>query len=281
MSAAASATRASSIRKNPFCRGLRESSIVRCAGSPAATRASTATCRRAITPPMPSLRSTRTVISSRFASGPSPISAPMSRPSVLRSRARSIRRCWPACIRPRPSPSNAPASSPTPCRPTPIAAPAGRKPVTCWSGLPTVPRKRLASTAPKSAAAISFRSRRCPTRLRSGRPTTAAISRACLRACCRQAMSTALPRAAKPRKRAACCAASALRVLWNPPVSRHRALPATWARGSASTNPPRYRWSRTAPCARASARIITDRAIRRASRKFFRRSSASRSTRSR
>ena len=200
MSAAASASRASSIRKNPFCPGRRASSIVRCAGWPTATRASTATCRRATTPPMPSLRSTRTAISSRFASAPSPMSAPMSRPSALRSRARSIRRCWPACIRRRPSPSNAPASSPTPCRPMPIAAPDVRKPATCWSGWPIARRKRLASTAPKSGAAISFRPRRCPIRLRSGRHTIAAISRACLRACCRQAMSTASPRAAKLAK---------------------------------------------------------------------------------
>ena len=69
-----------------------------------------------------------------------------------------------------------PACSPTRCRPTPIAAPAARKPATCWSGSPIGPRASSRSTAPKSAGAISSRPRPCPTRRRSGRPTTAAIS---------------------------------------------------------------------------------------------------------
>ena len=101
-----------------------------------------------------------------------------------------------------------------------------------------------------------------------GRPTIAAISRVCLRACCGRAMSMALPPAASLRASAVFYAASVLRASWNLPGSRPRALPACWARASAFTNPPRFRWSRTVRCAPASARIITARAMRRASRRI-------------
>ena len=96
----------------------------------------------------------------------------------------------------------APASSPTPRRPTPIAAPGGRRPATCWSASPTARRRSSASTAPRSAGAISFRRPRCRTRRRSGRPTTAATSRRSSRARSRSPTTTASPSAARrPRKR--------------------------------------------------------------------------------
>ena len=128
----------------------------------------------------------------------------MSRPSAPASRARSTARCWPACTARRPSPCNRPACSPTRCRPTPIAAPAARRPATCWSAWPTRRRACSASTAPRSAGAISCRSTRCPTRRRSGRPTTAAIFRRCFRGCWRlpttRASPNGRPRAARTRK---------------------------------------------------------------------------------
>ncbi len=71
------------------------------------------------------------------------------------------------------------ASSPIRCRSGPIAAPGGRKPITCWSGWWTKPRASSASTARSCAGAISFRARRCPTRRRSAPNTTAAISPPC------------------------------------------------------------------------------------------------------
>ena len=74
---------------------------------------------------------------------PSPTSAPMSRPSAPPFRARSTARCWPASTARRRSSWKRPACSPTRCRPMPIAAPAGPKPATCWSGWPTRAARKL------------------------------------------------------------------------------------------------------------------------------------------
>ena len=67
------------------------------------------------------------------------------------------------------------ASSPIRCRSGLIAAPGGRKPITCWSGWWTRPRALSATTARGCAGAISFRARPCPTRRRWAQHTTAAI----------------------------------------------------------------------------------------------------------
>ena len=93
--------------------------------------------------PRPSSRSTRTVIFSRCTSTHLPISAPTSRPSARLFRARSTARCWPASIARRRSSSKASACSPTRSQPMPTAAPAGRRPATCWNGSPTVRRDKL------------------------------------------------------------------------------------------------------------------------------------------
>jgi len=57
--------------------------------------------------------------------------------------------------------------------------PAGPKPVTCWSGSPTRRRASSASTAPRSAGAISSAKSRCRTGRRSARPMTRATFRKC------------------------------------------------------------------------------------------------------
>ena len=227
--------------------------------------------------PTPSLRSTRRAISSRCASTPSPISAPMSRPSAPPSRARSTARCWPASTaRPR-SPSNPPACSPTRCRPTPIAAPAGRRPATCWSGSPTTrararPRSRRNPPAQSRAGRrhalqdadrADLRLRRFPEGVRA-RARDLPTTRLC------QA-----PRAG--RASAAGCAASASRATWNPPASRRRALPALGARvgfyeaATIRVEPDGSVHARSAP-------TITARATPPPSRRSFRRGSACRST---
>ena len=134
-------------------------------------------------------------------STPSPTSAPMSRPSAPAFRARSTARCWPASTARRRSLCSRPACSPTRCRPTPIVAPDGRRPATCWSGSPTRQRGCSASTARKSVVAISCRSRRCPTRRRSARPMTAETFRRYFRGSPRSPVTTASPNARlKPRE---------------------------------------------------------------------------------
>ena len=73
--------------------------------------------------------------------------------SMATRRLRRSPRCTPACA----------ASTPTPCRSTPIAAPdVPRRPI-CWSGSSTSARAKSASTPPRSAPATSSAGRRCPT----------------------------------------------------------------------------------------------------------------------
>ena len=107
-----------------------------------------------------------------------PISGLTSRPSARRSRGRSTARCWPGFTERLRSMSKSPGCSRTASRPTRIAAPAALRPATCSSASRTRRRASSASTAPRFAAATSFRRRRCRTRRRSGRPTTAATFRA-------------------------------------------------------------------------------------------------------
>ena len=62
------------------------------------------------------------------------------------------------------------ASSPTRCRPRPIAAPAGRRRTTCSSAWSRRPRASPASIRSSCGGAISSRPRRCRTRPRSAPP---------------------------------------------------------------------------------------------------------------
>ena len=72
--------------------------------------------------------------------------------------------------------SASPASSPTRHRPRPIAAPAGRRRSSAREASSTARRASWASTASRSAAATSFRRRRCRSRPASSTPTIAASS---------------------------------------------------------------------------------------------------------
>ena len=226
---------------------------------------------------MPSLRSTRRDISWRCASTRSPILAPMSRPSAPRSRARSIRRCWPASTARRRSPSPRPACSPTPCRPMPIAAPAGRRPVTCWSGSPTKRRTCSRSTGPKSGGAISFPPTPCRTRRRSARRTTAATFPKFCRDCWRSPTIAASANGARERGTRRQAARLRHRLLCR--ILRRGAVALCRGAGrsrSASSKRPPSACNLTAACRLCSAPTITARATPRRSRKSSRRGLACR-----
>ena len=80
----------------------------------------------------PSWRSTPTARSWRCGPRPRPTSAPISRPSPRRCRPTSTRRCCRASTTCRRSTARSTASTPTPRRSTPTAAPAGPRPPS-WS----------------------------------------------------------------------------------------------------------------------------------------------------
>ena len=172
-------------------------------------------------------------------------------------------------------------ASPTPRRPTPIAGPGGPRPATCSNGWPTVRPPSSVSTAPRSGGAISSRPPPCRTRRRSVRPTIAATSRKSSHACWSFRITPASPNAAPRRRAAASCAASAWPAMSNPRASRLRALPACSAPASASTRPHPSASGRTARCAPCSAPTITARAMPPPSRRSLRRGSACRSSASR
>ena len=105
--------------------------------------------------PPPSWRSTATAGSSRSGPRPRPTSAPISRPSPPRCRPTSTRRCSPASTTSPRSTARSTASTPTPRRSMPTAAPAGRRPPSWWSGWWRLPPARPARTRPSSGARIS------------------------------------------------------------------------------------------------------------------------------
>ena len=70
----------------------------------------------------------------RCACTPTPTSALTCRPSPPRCPPSFTRRCWPASTRRRRSTWKSMPGSPTPRRSMPTAAPAGPRPPTCWSG---------------------------------------------------------------------------------------------------------------------------------------------------
>ena len=100
------------------------------------------------------------------------------RRSRRRCRRSSTARCSTACTRSGRSTSRSPASSPTPPRSTPIAAPGGRKPPTCWSGWWKRPRPRSRWTCSRCAGRTSSRSSRARTRRTWPCRTTAATTQA-------------------------------------------------------------------------------------------------------
>ena len=104
----------------------------------------------------PSSRSTAMAVFSPCGSRRSPISAPMSRPSALRSRARSTARCSPASIGRRRSPSKVTGVF-TNTLPTDAYRGAGR-PEACYvlERLADRAAPSSASTGPRSAGATSF-----------------------------------------------------------------------------------------------------------------------------
>ena len=120
-----------------------------------------------------------TVAFSRCRSIRGPILALTPRASAPRSPVPFTAHCSPASIRRLPSSCRSPAYSATRCRLTPTAAPADRRRAMCSNGSRTRRRESCAWIGRRSAGAISFRRAPCPTRRRSGRPTTAAIFRKC------------------------------------------------------------------------------------------------------
>ena len=117
--------------------------------------------------------------------------------------------------------------------------------------------------------------RRCRTRRRSVRPTTAATFPRSSRARWRSPTTTASRSAGARPSAAGGCAASASPATSNRRASRPRASPARSARASASTRRPRSGSSPTARCAPCSAPTITARATPPPSRRSWRRSWAS------
>ena len=133
------------------------------------------------------------------------------RPSSLMSAPA----CRPGSMTSRPVMSACAAPTPTPCRSTPIGAPAGRRRAISSSGWSMWRRARSASRPTSCAGGTSSRRRRCPTRPRPARPTTPAISPATWRARRSWAIGRASGTGTRPRMRAGVCAASG-----SPPISR-------------------------------------------------------------
>ena len=96
----------------------------------------------------------------RSGSRPSPISAPISRPSPPRCRPISTRRCCPASTTSRRSIARSTASTPTPRRSTPIAAQDGRRRPSWSSAWSRSRRARSAWIRRSSAGATTSRSSR-------------------------------------------------------------------------------------------------------------------------
>ena len=103
----------------------------------------------------PSWRSTATARSWRCGSAPRPTWALISRPSPPRCRPTSTRRCCPASTTSPPSTARWTASTPTPPRSMPTAAPAGPRPRSWSSGWWRWRPGRPARTRPSSAARTS------------------------------------------------------------------------------------------------------------------------------
>ena len=103
----------------------------------------------------PSSRSTATARSWRCGPRPRPTSAPISRPSRRRCRPISTRRCCRASTISRRSTARWTASTPTPPRSMPIAAPAGRKRPSWSSAWSRWRPARPGRTRPSSAARTS------------------------------------------------------------------------------------------------------------------------------
>ncbi len=181
----------------------------RCTGCRTARKPSSATTRRATRSPTASWRWTRKAASSRCASGILPMSEAFSPTPARIWRRRISPNAFRPCTASRISTSGCAASSPIPCRSGRIAAPGGRKPITCWSAWWTKPRASSASTARSCAGAISFRARPCPTRRRWAQNTTAAISPPCSTRRWSRATMPASKNAGAKAQDAAACAASA------------------------------------------------------------------------
>src|SRR6516162_6275466 len=103
---------------------------------------------------------------------------------------------------------------------------------------------------------------------------TAAIFQRSSLAFCRSPIMLDLTNAAGSQRGQKCCAASALRAMWNPLVSRRRGLPLRSVRASAFSRLPRCECNRTAASRRCSAPITTAKVMRRHLRKFLHRDSA-------
>ena len=133
-------------------------------GAPTGRRRSCAMCTAAITRRMARWRSTKTARSSRCASPTSPMSALISA-TTGRASAPPPGRASPARSTTSP-PCNCRCASPspTPCRSAPIAAPAGRRSPTRWSGCSIREPALWGSAATRSAGAISSARSNCRTR---------------------------------------------------------------------------------------------------------------------
>src|SRR5829696_5750579 len=143
------------------------------------------------------------------------------------------------------------ASTPTPCRSTPIAAPGGPRPPTSSSASSTVPRASSGRSPKRSAGGTSSSPGRCPTRRRSAiAPTTPAISAATWKGPWSSPIGAASRSGSGRRARRASSGASG-----SPPTSN--APPGAKARTR------RCGSRRTAPSPSSPARNRTGRAMRR------------------
>ena len=224
-------------------------------------RPSSPTRTAAITSRTPSWRSTATARSWRCGPRPRPTSAPICRPSPRRCRPISTRRCCRASTTSRRSTARSTASTPTPRRSTPIAAPAGRRRPSWSSGWSRwrraqtrhrpgrVPPPELHHDVPAPDAGHHDLRRRRLRRLHSTRrwswPTTRAS-----------------PRARRKAPRRASCAASASRPTSRPAASRRARRSARSAPASACGSRRRCASTRPAPSRCSPARTATARATR-------------------
>ena len=102
------------------------------------------------------------------------------------------------------------ASSPTPRRSAPIAAPGGPRATTTWSGWSTPPRARWGSTGSSCAGATTSSRSRCRTRRRPACSTTAASSPPCSNKAldARRLGRVRRAQGGEPRRAASCAAAA-------------------------------------------------------------------------
>ena len=245
--------------------GRRKRSAARSSGWRSARKPSWPTPMAATTSPRPRWRSTATARSRRCGSRPSPISAPICRPSRPRCRPISTRRCWPASTPSRRSTARSRRSSPTPCRSTPIAAPGGRKRPSCSSAWSRSARASSGST-PAEMRRKNFidnvpvpdaghhalrhrRLRRLARRRRWSSPTSRTSP---------SASANRAPRQAARHRH--------VRPISRPAASRRARRSARSAAASACGNPPRCGSIRPAASRCSPARTATARATRRPSR---------------